>query len=138
MQRRILTIRDRVEIGAGLQAGLSIRRIAARIDRASSVVSREIVRNQTKTRGYRIVTADCAAERRRSRSQPRKVATDAVLRARVLTDLGLSRTPRQIAGRLQLEAQDVTVEIMDQVPRRGRPHCVPRSYLLIHLRPPQG
>lgn len=116
MQRRILTIRDRVEIGAGLQAGLSIRRIAARIDRAPSVVSREIVRNQTKTRGYRIVTADCAAERRRSRPQPRKVATDAVLRARVLTDLGLSRTPRQIAGRLQLEAQDVTVGIMTKSP----------------------
>jgi IS30 family transposase len=79
LQRRMLTIHDRVEIGAGLQTGLSIRYIAARIDRSPSVLAREIERNQTKTRGYRIVTAYCNAERRRSRPQPRKVATDAVL-----------------------------------------------------------
>lgn len=54
----MLTFEDRAEIGAGLQAGVGIREIARRIDRSPSVVSREVRRNQTKTRGYRIVTAD--------------------------------------------------------------------------------
>ena len=58
MGRRMLTVADRVEISTGLKAGWSIRRIAAHIDRAPSVVSREIARNTTKTRGYRLVTAD--------------------------------------------------------------------------------
>nr|WP_225734184.1 helix-turn-helix domain-containing protein [Pseudoclavibacter caeni] len=54
----MLTFEDRAEIGTGLQAGVGIREIARRIDRSPSVVSREVRRNQTKTRGYRIVTAD--------------------------------------------------------------------------------
>ncbi|GAA3946068.1 hypothetical protein GCM10022230_15750 [Pseudoclavibacter caeni] len=58
MLRRMLTFEDRAEIGTGLQAGVGIREIARRIDRSPSVVSREVRRNQTKTRGYRIVTAD--------------------------------------------------------------------------------
>ena len=116
MQRRMLTIHDRVEIGAGLMAKLTVRKIAEGIGRSPSVVSREIRRNQTKTRGYKIVTADCSAERRRSRPQPGKVATDPVLQARVLADLGRSCTPRQIAGRLQREATDVTVDTMNGSP----------------------
>ena len=70
----------------------------------TSVVTREIARNSTKTRGYQVVTADVAAKRRRSRPQSRKVASDPVLKTRVLADLKQSRSPRQIAGRLTLEA----------------------------------
>lgn len=105
----MLTFADRVEIGAGLQAGLGVRQIARRIGRSASVVSREIRRNQTKTRGYRIVTADVRAARRRKRPQARKVACDPVLEARVREDLRRSRTPRQIAGRLRAEADDATL-----------------------------
>ena len=65
--RRMLTVGDRVEIASGLKAGWSIRAIAAHIDRSASVVSREVRRNSTKTYGYRLVNADCAAERRRRR-----------------------------------------------------------------------
>jgi len=100
--RRMLTVADRVEISTGLKAGWSIRAIAAHIDRSPSVVPREVRRNSIKTRGYRLVNADCAAERRRRRPQTGKVAGDEVLRARVLADLGQSRTPRRIAGRLRL------------------------------------
>ena len=99
--RRMLTVGDRVEIASGLKAGWSIRAIAAHIDRCASVVSREVRRNTTITRGYKIVTADCRAQRRRARPQPGKVAADPVLRSRVLADLGRSHTPRRIAGRLQ-------------------------------------
>ena len=69
MGRRMMTVSDRVEISTGLKAGWSVRRIAAHIDRAPSVVSREIRRNSTRTLGYRLVTADCRAERNRSRPQ---------------------------------------------------------------------
>ncbi len=69
MGRRMLTVADRVEISTGLKAGWSIRRIAAHIDRAPSVVSREIARNTTRTRGYRLVTVDVRAKKRRARPQ---------------------------------------------------------------------
>ncbi len=109
MGRRMLTVADRVEISTGLKAGWSIRRIAAHIDRAPSVVCREIARNTTKTRGYRLVSADEKAKERRARPQEHKVAADPLLRARALADLKRSRTPRQITGRLTLEAQDASV-----------------------------
>lgn len=109
MGRRMLTVADRVEISTGLKAGWSIRRIAAHIDRAPSVVSREIARNKTKTRGYRLVSADVKATKRRARPQAFKIDADPVLHARVLADLKLSRTPRQIAGRLRIEATDTSV-----------------------------
>jgi len=49
------------------------------------------------------------------------VAADPVLRARVLADLKRSRTPRQIAGRLRLEADDDTVGLMNgSMPAQGR------------------
>ncbi|WP_226965997.1 IS30 family transposase [Tessaracoccus defluvii] len=111
-QRRPLTAHDRAEISTGLKAGWGIRRIAVHLDRAPSVISREVRRNATKTCGYRVVRADVEAQRRRRRPQTRKIDADPVLRARVLGDLKRSRTPRQIAGRLRLEATDPTVETM--------------------------
>ena len=110
--RRLLTVADWAEISTGLKAGWSAARIARSIGRVTSVVTREIARNSTKTRGYQVVTADVAAKRRRSRPQSRKVASDPVLKTRVLADLKQSRSPRQIAGRLTLEAGDDTVELM--------------------------
>src|SRR5665647_1346567 len=108
----MLTVGDRVEIASGLKVGWSIRAIAEHIGRCPSVVSREVRSNATKTRGYKIVTADCRAQRRRARPQQGKVAGDAVPRTRVAADLARSRTPRQIAGRLHAEA------------RSGLPGCV--------------
>lgn len=116
MGRRMLTVADRVEISTGLKAGWSIRRIAAHIGRAPSVVSREVARNATRTRGYRLCTADDKAKKRRSRPQEFKLEADPVLRARVLADLKRSRTPRQIAGRLTLEAQDASVGPVNRSP----------------------
>ena len=127
--RRLLTVADRVEISTGLKAGWSAARIARSIGRVTSVVTREIARNSTKTRGYQVVTADVAAQRRRSRPQGRKVASDPVLKTRVLADLKQSRSPRQIAGRLTLEASDDTVELMKgpRPRRRAEPFRMRRS-----------
>lgn len=115
----MLTVADRVEISTGLKAGWSVRAIAAHIDRAPSVVSREIRRSSTKTKGYGLVTAHVRAQRSRSRPQVGKIAGDPVLRARVLADLARSRTPRQIAGRLRLEAGDSTVGTVMGSPAAG-------------------
>lgn len=112
MGRRMLTFADRADIAVGVEAGLSDTQIAEKIDRDRSVVWRERRRNSTKTRGYRPVHADCEAAKRRQRSQVRKIDADPVLAARVRADLGRSRTPRQIAGRLHAEAQDPSMATM--------------------------
>lgn len=80
------------------------------------MVSRELRRNGTKSRGYQAVTADVKAQRRRSRPQTRKVTADPVLEARVNADLAASWTPNEIAGRLRLEAADPTVERIPNSP----------------------
>lgn len=116
MVRRALTFADRADIAVGIKAGWTDRRIGADIGRHHTIIWRERRRNSTKTRGYRPVSADCAAERKRQRPQPHKIDTDPVLAARVKADLFRSRTPRQIAGRLQLEAADSSVETMVKSP----------------------
>jgi IS30 family transposase len=110
--RRALTFEDRADIATGLKAGHGVRRIAGDIGRDPSVVSREIRRNSARTRGYRPVSADCAAQRRRSRPQARTIDADPVLAARVRADMRRSRTPRQVAGRLRGEAADASVGLM--------------------------
>ena len=104
--RRMLTASDRVEISTGLKASWTITRIAGRIGREKTVVSREVARNSTRTRGYRMVRADCQAARRRARPQVGKVAASVVLSARVRADLKQGRSPKAIAGRLAAEAAD--------------------------------
>ena len=66
--------------------------------------------------GYQPVRADCQAQRRRSRPQARKIDADPVLRSRVMADPHRSRTPRQISGRLHLEARDTSVDTMTHSP----------------------
>ncbi len=132
----MLTAADRAEIASGLKAGWSLTRIAKGIDRATSVVSREIKRNSTKTKGYRMVAADVAAQRKRARPQDREVALDPVLKMRVLADLKRSRTPRQIAGRLTLEASDDTVELMKgSTPAEGKTASHEAIYQFIYAMP---
>lgn len=131
-----MTAADRAEISTGVKAGWSAAKIARSIERVTSVVTREIARNSTKTRGYRMVTADVAAQRRRSRPQGRKVATDPVLKARVLADLKQSRTPRQIAGRLTLEAREDTVDLMKgSTPAEGKTASHEAIYQFIYAMP---
>lgn len=115
--RRMVTVADRVEISTGLKAGWSITAIAAHLGRDKSVVSREVRRNSTKTRGYRLVHADCQAQRRRARPQLGKVAASEVLTARVRADLKRGRSPKAIAGRLAAEAADPGLPVALGAPR---------------------
>lgn len=132
----MLTVGDRVEISTGLKEGWSIRAIAAHIDRGPSVVSREVRRSATNARGYTLVTADCTAWRRRRRPQVGKVAADEALRTRVLASLSQSRTPRQVAGRLRLEAQDETVGLMKgSRPAEGKTASPEAIYRFIYALP---
>ena len=114
--RRMVTVTDRVEISTGLKAGWSITAIAAHVGRDKSVISREVARNSTKTRGYRLVHADCEAERRRARRQVGKIAGSPVLTARVRADLKRGRSPKAIAGRLQAEAADPDLPVASGSP----------------------
>lgn len=119
MGRRALTEEDRAEIAVGVKAGWTLTKIAEGIGRCKSIVSREVRRNATATGQYRPVHAGRAAAARRSRPQLHAVAADPVLLARVRADLRRSRTPRQIAGRLKLEACDASVELMTGSPAAG-------------------
>ena len=117
MARRALTFEDRAQIAVGSSSGWTLTRIAAGLGRSVSVISREVCRNSGGgALGYGPVTADSAAKGRRCRAQVRKIDADPVLAARVRADLRRSRTPRQIAGRLRLEATDATVERMNFSP----------------------
>jgi IS30 family transposase len=117
----MLTVDDRVEISTGLKEGWFIRAIAAHIDRSPSVVSGEVGRSATNARGYMRVSADCTSRRRGRRPQLGKVAADEALRIWVLANLSQPRTPRQVAGRLRLGAQDETLGLMkDSRPSEGK------------------
>ena len=136
MARVGLSFSDRSEISTASKAGWSVRRIARHLGRCPSVISRELRRNSTKTRGYQAVTADVKAQRRRARPQQRKVAGDPVLQARVDADLAASWTPNEIAGRLRLEAADPTVERMANSPdARGRTVSGEAIYQYIYAMP---
>ncbi|WP_182349014.1 IS30 family transposase [Tomitella gaofuii] len=119
MGRRQLTMGDRAQIAVGIKLGKSDREIGEMIDRDHTIVWRERRRNSTKTRGYRPVHADCEAEERRRRPQAAKIDADPQLQLRVRADLRHSRTPRQIAGRLHLEATDDSVGTMVHSPDAG-------------------
>nr|WP_237759807.1 helix-turn-helix domain-containing protein [Arthrobacter alpinus] len=138
MDRRRLSFSDRADIAVGILAGKTHRQIGADFGRDHTIILRERHRNSTKTRGYRPVTADCAAARRRSRPQARKNETDPVLVARVKADLARSRTPRQITGRLRLEATDVSVETMTKSPDAESRTVSQEAFLSVDLRPAQG
>lgn len=113
-----LSFSDRADIAVGILAGKTDRQIGADLGRDHTIIWRERRRNSAKTRGYRPVNADCAGERKRSRRQARKMERDLILVARVKAGLVRSRTPRQIAGRLRLEANDAaaSVETMTNSP----------------------
>lgn len=116
MVRRVLSFLDRAQIAVGIKQGLSDSEIGELIGRDRTVVWRERGRNSLASGEYKPVSADCRAERRRRRPQHRLIDVDEVLAARVRADLKRSRTPRQIAGRLRLEATDASVDTMDESP----------------------
>ncbi len=91
---------EREEISRGLRGGESLRRIAARLARPPSTVSREVVRNGGRRR-YRAHLAEDRAFRSARRPRRAKLARNRPLRRTVERLLELRWSPQQIAWQLR-------------------------------------
>ena len=96
-----LSLVEREEISRGLARGESARRIAERLGRAPSTISREIARNGGA--GYRACDAEAFARRRARRPKRAKLARCRRLRRVVEAKPALEWAPQQIAAWLAEE-----------------------------------
>jgi transposase, IS30 family len=96
------SLEERCEIARLHAEGLSIRKIAAALDRAPSNVSRELKRNTGAKIGYKPAHAEARAKARRWKGS--KLDRKPELRGEVLTRLAHGHSPQQVAGRMALEA----------------------------------
>jgi IS30 family transposase len=100
-----LSVTDREEVSRGLVAGDSLRRIAARLGRAVSTISREVGWNGPRD-GYRAWRAERTAARRARRPKPAKLMSHPRLRREVERRLLERWSPQQIAARLLRDYPD--------------------------------
>jgi IS30 family transposase len=94
-----LSLEDREEISRLQAAGLSIRKIAAALDRSPSTISRELRRNSGRTVGYRPSYASEQTKARRWSGS--RLMKEPDLRGAVLDGLKKGWSPEQVAGRLR-------------------------------------
>ena len=94
---RVLTISEREEISRGLAEGASLRRIAGRLHRAPSSISREVARHGGRHR-YRAARAEQRAWDRARRPKPCKLAAVPRLGELVAGKLADDWSPEQISG----------------------------------------
>ena len=114
-----LTLENRCDLARLHAAGLSLRHIAATLDRPPSTVVREMTRNRSRTQDSQPRYADQQARARRWRGA--KLARDAPLRTTVLTHLQQGWTPEQVARAPR--------------PRRRAAGSFSRNHLPLLLRP---
>ena len=100
-----LSLSEREEISRGLLAGETCRRIAARLGRSPSTVSREVAAGGRRDR-YRAWRAEERARQRVRRPKTAKLASSPRLRDEVERWLTLRWSPQQIAARLVLDYPD--------------------------------
>ncbi len=103
--RLALTLREREEISRGVAVGESARRIAARLGRSPSTITRELNRHDGRRR-YRAAEADRRAWERARRPQRCKLARQPALSRIVAAKLQQDWSPQQIAGWLKIEFPD--------------------------------
>ena len=109
--RLALTLCEREEISRGVAAGESARRVAVRLGRPPSTVTREIARHGGRRR-YRAAEADKRAWERARRPQACKLARGPALSGLVAAKLGEDWSPEQIAGWLKARfPQDQTMRV---------------------------
>jgi IS30 family transposase len=107
LKGRCLSFAEREEIALARARGETIRRVASRLGRSPSTVSRELRRNvDRRGGGYRATTAHALAYERASRPKPAKLHTNLALRQIVQDDLRRRYSPEQIAGRLRRQFPD--------------------------------
>ena len=100
---RYLDREERYEIARLREAGLGVREIGRRLNRAPSTISRELARNRDpRAGGYQPERAHRLAWERQRRPKPSKLARDPVLRARVQQLLDRRYSPQQVSGRLRM------------------------------------
>ena len=99
---RQLSIEERCEIARLHEAGFSLQKIAAALDRQPSTVSRELKRNRGSQVGYRPSYAQAQADARRWTGS--RLERDDGLREDVLDRLADGWSPEQVAGRLARDA----------------------------------
>lgn len=97
-----LTLEERCEIARRREAGESLRKIAAALDRSPSTISRELTRNDASGRGYKPSYAQEQASARRWRGS--RLERNEELQRAVLEALAMGWSPEQVAGRLAREA----------------------------------
>lgn len=100
-----LKMQERIEIRLGLERRESLRSIARALGRDVSTISREVAANGGRG-GYQPLAAQRRAHDRARRPKATKLATNPVLRARVVADLESLWSPEQIATRLKDEFGD--------------------------------
>jgi transposase, IS30 family len=104
---RYLDREERYEIARLREAGLSVRRVAARLGRSPSTISRELARNaDPRTGGYLPERADRLAWDRQRRPKCCKLSGNPVLRAAVQRLLDKRCSPEQASGRLKVQFPD--------------------------------
>jgi IS30 family transposase len=103
--RLALTVCEREEISRGLAAGESARRVAGRLGRSPSTVTREIARHGGRRR-YRAGEADRRAWESARRPQVCKLAREPALARLVAARLEEDWSPEQIAGWLKIRFPD--------------------------------
>lgn len=100
-----LSLEQRIEIRVGLERGLSYRAIGRAIGRHASTVCRDVQANGGLD-GYRPMAAHRRAHVLARRSKPTKLASNRLLRDRVVFDLERFWSPEQIARRLRTDFGD--------------------------------
>jgi transposase, IS30 family len=97
-----LSLEDRCEIARLQASGISVRQIAAALDRSPSTISRELRRNRGLEVGYK---PSYAHEQTRARRwSGSRLEREVALRRAVLERLARGWSPEQVAGRLAREA----------------------------------
>src|SRR2546428_8870607 len=96
-----LSLEQRCTIARYSQAGKTIRKIAAAMDRAPSTIARELKRNRGAKVGYQPVYAEQQAKSRRWRGS--RLLRQPSVQAEVLQKLRQGWSAAQVAGRLKRE-----------------------------------
>ncbi len=102
---RHLSFEEREELSRGLAAGYSLRRIAGRLGRSPSTLSREVRRN-TDLRNYRALSAERLARKRAHRRRGIRRLGDPWLWPYVRSKLLQGWSPEQISHRLRRDYPD--------------------------------
>lgn len=106
INKRYLDHDERIHIADWRREGVSIRKIARRLGRCHSTISRELRRNHSPQGPYHAGAAQIRAVARRARPQIGKLLANPRLRDWVIDKLRAQWSPEEIQGRIRLDFLD--------------------------------